>query len=144
MAHTYAANFIHCIFSTKERKPLIAAERMAGLYAYMGGIARSEGFTLVAAGGTADHVHLLFVLPATHTLAVAVQKLKGSSSRWMGPDFAWQEGYGAFSVSPSQAPTVKKYIENQEQHHRKRCFEEEFTMLLRNCGIEYGTRYVFG
>lgn len=144
MAHTYASNFIHCIFSTKERKPLIAADRMPDLYAYLGGIARSEGFSLIAAGGTADHVHLLFILPATQPLATVVQKLKGGSSRWMGPNFAWQEGYGAFSVSPSQVPVVKEYIRKQEQHHRKRHFEEEFTALLRSCGIEYDARYVFG
>jgi REP element-mobilizing transposase RayT len=144
MAHTYASNFIHCIFSAKDRKPLIATDRKADLYAYIGGIARSEGFSLVAAGGTADHVHLLFILPATQSLAVMVQKLKGSSSHWMGKGFSWQEGYGAFSVSPSQVSVVKRYIQGQEQHHRKQSFEEEFTMLLRNCGIEYDLRYVFG
>ncbi|HTW78334.1 MAG TPA: IS200/IS605 family transposase [Terracidiphilus sp.] len=144
MAHTYASNFIHCIFSTKDRKPLIAADRKADLHAYMGGIARSEGFALVAAGGTTDHVHLLFILPATQSLAAIVQKLKGSSSHWMGKGFSWQDGYGAFSVSPSQVSVVKTYILDQEQHHRKQSFEEEFTMLLRNCGIEYDPRYVFG
>jgi REP element-mobilizing transposase RayT len=144
MAHTYASNFIHCIFSTKDRKPLINADRKTELYAYLGGIARSEGFTLVAAGGTANHVHLLFILPAQHPLSRAVQKLKGSSSRWIGRDFCWQEGYGAFSVSPSQVPVVKKYIQNQERHHRKQNFEQEFITLLQNCGIAYDERYVFG
>jgi putative transposase len=144
MAHTYASNFIHCIFSAKDRRPLIAADRKADLYAYIGGIARSEGSSLVAAGGTANHVHLLFILPATQSLAVIVQKLKGSSSHWMGKGFSWQEGYGAFSVSPSQVSVVKTYIQRQEQHHRKQSFEEEFTTLLRNCGIEYDPRYVFG
>jgi len=144
MAHTYASNFIHCIFSTKERKPLIASDRKADLYAYIGGIARSEGFSLVAAGGTADHVHLLFILPATQTLATTVQKLKGSSSHWMGKGFSWQEGYGAFSVSASQVAVVKTYIQGQEQHHCKHSFEEEFTSLLRNCGIAYDPRFVFG
>jgi len=144
MAHTYASNFIHCIFSTKDRKPLISSDRMDGIYAYLGGVARGEGFTLVAAGGTANHLHLLFILPATYSLATAVQKLKGSSSRWMGKGFSWQEGYGAFSVSPSQVQVVRKYIQNQEQHHRKRSFEDEFVALLKNCGIEYDSRYVFG
>ena len=78
MAHTYASNFVHCIFSTKERKPLIASDRKADLYAYIGGIARSEGFSLVAAGGTADHVHLLFILPATQSLAAIVQNPSSS------------------------------------------------------------------
>lgn len=144
MAHTYASNFIHCIFSTNDRSPAIAAERMPELFAYLAGIAKGEGFVLVAAGGTADHIHILFVLPATYSLAHAVQKMKGSSSRWMGSGSSWQEGYGAFSVSPSQVPVVKKYIRNQEQHHRTRSFEEKFTALLRSCGIEYGARYVFG
>ena len=144
MAHTYASNFIHCIFSTKDRKPLIAADRKADLYAYFGGIARSEEFSLAAAGGTADHIHLLFILPATQSLAATVQKLKGSSSHWMGKGFSWQEGYGAFSVSPSQVPVVRAYIQNQEKHPRNPSFAEEFTALLRNCGIEYDPRYVFG
>jgi len=144
MAHTYANNLIHCIFSTKDRRPLIAADRTAELYAYLGGIARDEGFPLIAAGGTANHLHLLFALPATGSLAHAVQKLKGSSSRWMGHGFSWQEGYGAFSVSASQVEAVKEYIRNQEEHHRKRDFEQEFVTFLRNCRIEYDERYVFG
>ena len=144
MAHTYACNFIHCVFSTKERRLLIPAARATELYAYLGGIARGEGFSLIAAGGTANHVHLLFDLPAPSSLAHAVQKLKGSSSRWMGDGFSWQKGYGAFSVSPSQIEAVKEYIQNQEEHHRKRDFEQEFVALLRNCGIEYDERYVFG
>ena len=144
MAHTYASNFVHCIFSTKDRRPLIPAARTPELYAYLGGIARGEGLSLVAAGGTANHIHLLFILPATYSLSQAVQKLKGSSSRWMGRSFSWQEGYGAFSVSASQVQIVKKYIQNQEEHHRKRYFEEEFVTLLRSCGIEYDERYVFG
>ena len=78
MAHTYANNFIHCVFSTKDRQSLIPADRMAELYAYLGGIARGEGFSLIASGGTANHVHVLFVLPASYPLAHAVQKLKGS------------------------------------------------------------------
>jgi len=144
MAHTYASNLIHCIFSTKDRRPLIPAARTVELYAYLGGIARGEGFSLIAAGGTANHIHLLFVLPASYPLAHAVQKLKGSSSRWMGKGFSWQEGYGAFSVSPSQVPVVKKYLLNQEEHHRTHNFEQEFVALLRNCGIAYDERYVFG
>src|ERR1700684_3690563 len=120
MAHTYASNFIHCIFSTKDRRALIPVGRTEELYAYLDGIARGEGFDLMAAGGTTNHVHLLIALPATCALARAVQKLKGSSSKWMGEGFSWQEGYGAFSVSSSQLEVVKSYIRNQEQHHRRR------------------------
>jgi len=144
MAHTYASNFLHCIFSAKDRRPLIPAEKKSELFAYLGGIARGEGFSLIAAGGTDNHIHLLILLPASITLAVAVQKLKGSSSRWMGKGFSWQEGYGAFSVSPSQIEVVKRYIRDQERHHAKRSFEQEFVALLRGCGIAFDERYVFG
>lgn len=125
MAHTYASNFIHCVFSTKDRRSLIPEARTVELYAHLGGIARGEGLELISAGGTANHIHLLFTLPAPCSLANAVQKLKGSSSRWMGSRFSWQEGYGAFSVSPSQVETVKRYIDTQEEHHRKRNFEQD-------------------
>ena len=144
MPHTYASNIIHCVFSTKDRLSLIPSDRAAQLYAYLGGIARGEGLSFIAAGGTANHVHLLFTLPPSHTLAHAVQKLKGNSSRWMGSGFSWQEGYGAFSVSPSQVSVVKSYIQNQEEHHRKRNFEQEFVTLLRHCGIVYDENFVFG
>jgi hypothetical protein len=86
----------------------------------------------------------VFDLPALCALVHAVQKLKGSSSRWMGEGFSWPEEYGAFSVSPSLIEVVKEYIQNQEEHHRKRDFEQEFVALLRNCGIVYDERYVFG
>jgi len=144
MAHTYATNFIHCIFSTKERRPLIPLERTPSLYSYFGGIAEGEGFCLISAGGTANHVHLLIALSPRISLAVAIQKLKGSSSHWLGPEFSWQEGYGAFSVSPSQVPTVKRYLRNQEARHCKQSFENEFTSLLRSCGVEYDEHFVFG
>lgn len=142
IGHTYALNYIHCIFSTKERQPLIADRR--GLFGYLDGIAKGEGFALIEAGGTADHVHLLIELPATHRLAEALQKLKGASSKWMGAQFVWQQGYGAFSVSPSQVPVVREYIRNQEAHHQKRSFEAEFLALLRQCGVQYDERYVMG
>ncbi len=144
MGHVYARNFIHCIFSAKERQPLISPERLSGLCDYFGGIGKGEGFQVIEAGGTVDHVHLLLLLPAKYPLAQAVQKLKGASSHWMGPEFAWQEGYGAFSVSPSQVPVLRRYIRDQGEHHRKRNFEEEFVALLHHCGVEYDARHVFG
>jgi putative transposase len=144
MGRTYASNFIHCVFSTKNREPSLQPDRASELYAYLGGIAKGEGFTLVDAGGTDNHVHLLLLLPASCSLAQSMQKLKGSSSRWIGPGFSWQEGYRAFSVSPSQVETVKAYIRNQESHHRKRSFEQEFLALLQSCGLAYDVRYVFG
>ena len=144
MGHTYAKILIHCIFSTKERRPLISPDRRNALFAYLRAIAQGEGFRIIEAGGTADHLHLLLQLPAQCPLAQAIQKLKGGSSRWMGLDFAWQQGYGAFSVSPSQLAVVRRYIRNQEAHHRKRNFEQEFLTLLRHSGLEYDQRYALG
>jgi len=144
MAHTYSQNLVHCVFSTKERKPLIRPERQEQLWAYLFGIAKNEGLNLIATGGTANHVHILLALPPVVTLAQAVQKIKGNSSRWMGARFSWQEGYGAFSVSASQLSTVNAYIKNQAEHHKKRTFEEEFIALLKKYGLEYDPQFVFG
>jgi putative transposase len=113
----------------------------------MAGIAGNNGFLVLANGGMEDHAHLLIQLPATLALAKAVQLIKGSSSQWVGEhgwEFSWQEGYGAFSVSKSNINAVVKYIANQETHHRRITFENEFIALLDKHGIEYDPRYVFG
>jgi putative transposase len=146
MSHTHAANFVHCVFSTKERRDLISAELQEGLYAYLTGIADNLGFKILSAGGTSNHVHLLIGLPPALTLAEVVQKLKANSSRWFGENgvlFEWQKGYGAFSVSPSLLPTVQAYVRNQAEHHKKRSFEEEFLMLLKKSGVAYDAERLF-
>jgi len=147
MPHTYSQNYLHVVFSTKERRRLITKEFQPKLWSYMAGISRNNGFIVLANGGMEDHAHLLIQLPATLALAKAVQLLKGSSSKWVnehGREFSWQEGYGAFSVSKSNINAVVKYIANQETHHRKITFEDEFIALLEKHGIEYDPRYVFG
>jgi REP element-mobilizing transposase RayT len=146
MSHTYAANFVHCVFSTNGRRDLIPAELQEPLYAYLIGIAKNLGCKILAAGGTSNHIHLLIGLPASLTLAEVVQKLKANSSRWFGENgvrFEWQKGYGAFSVSPSLLATVQAYIRNQEEHHRKRSFEEEFRALLEKSGVAYDAERLF-
>jgi REP element-mobilizing transposase RayT len=146
MAHTYNANFVHCIFGTKDRKGTIPKELQEKLWAYLLGIANNLHIKTLAVGGTANHVHLLLGLPPTMTVAEAVQKLKANSSRWLGDQglsFQWQEGYGAFSVSPSLLDTVQAYIRNQEEHHRKRSFEEEFRALLDKSGVAYDAEQLF-
>ncbi len=146
MAHSYNANFVHCIFSTKERRNLIPQELQEQLWAYLLGIANNLKIKTLAIGGTGNHVHLLLGLPATMTLAEAMQKLKANSSRWLGEqgiEFQWQEGYGAFSVSPSLVETVKAYIRNQGEHHKKRSFEEEFRVLLDKSGVAYDAEKLF-
>jgi REP element-mobilizing transposase RayT len=140
---------MHCVFSTKERLPLITAQLEARLWPYLGGIARENKMKAIAIGGTADHLHALLSLPATISFAKAVQLIKGGSSKWIHDTFhehrkfAWQEGYGAFSVSPSQLEKTIAYIQRQKEHHRRRNFQEEFIDLLDKHGIEYDPRYMF-
>jgi len=146
MSHTHAANFVHCVFSTKERRDLIPTELQDRLYAYLIGIANNLGFKILAVGGTANHVHLLIGLPPSLTLSETLQKLKVNSSRWLGEnnvEFEWQKGYGAFSVSPSLLITVQAYIRNQAEHHRRRSFEEEFRALLDKSGVAYDAERLF-
>jgi putative transposase len=149
MPHSYVTSLMHCTFSTKERAPLIKPELELRLWPYIGGIARENRIKALAIGGTTDHVHMLLSLPATMSFAKAIQLIKGGSSKWIHDTFvkykkfAWQEGYGAFSVSVSQVDRTIDYINNQKDHHRKRTFEEEFIELLDKHGINYDRRYVF-
>ena len=147
MSHTYVQNHIHVVFSTKERRKLIQKQMQAKLWAYMAGIGRNHDFLVIANGGVEDHTHLLIQLPPTLALAKAVSLLKANSSGWMsehGIRFAWQEGYGAFSVSASNIDKVVRYIRDQEKHHRRRTFEQEFVAMLKKHGIEFDPKYVFG
>ena len=149
MAHTYCSSLFHCVFSTKERRGIIAPEVQPRLWAYMGGIARDVETTALAVGGTGDHVHLLLSLPTSLSLADAMRQIKSGSSRWMHetcgmPGFAWQEGYGAFSIGLSQVETTIAYITGQRGPHLKRDFQAEFLAMLRKHGIEYDPRYVWG
>jgi REP element-mobilizing transposase RayT len=141
MSHTHASVLVHCVFSTKQRINMIPDPE--ALWRYLAVVARDNNITMLAAGGTKNHAHLLPIVP----LAKAMKELKGSSSRWLhehGHKFVWQEGYGAFSVSQAQRQTVIDYISNQQEHHRKWSFEQEFMTLLRKSGMEYDPRFVFG
>ena len=147
MSHTYSQNHLHVVFSTKDRQKLIAPPMQPKLWRYMAGIARNHDFLVLANGGMEDHVHLLIQLPPMLALAKAVSLLKTNSSSWMsdhGMKFAWQQGYGAFSVSASNLSTVERYIANQAQHHRRKTFEDEFVGLLKKHGIPFDPKYVFG
>jgi putative transposase len=147
MGHTYATNVVHCVFSTKERAPLIPAERQERLWAYLLGIARNMQVPILAIGGVADHLHILISLPPSCNLAKVICDLKANSSRWLnetGVRFSWQEGYGAFSVSPSRIGAVQQYIRGQPEHHKRRNFEEEFLDLLRKSGVPFEPRHALG
>ena len=135
------------MFSTKDRAKTINEAVQPKLWAYIHGICKSEGIFVHAIGGTHDHLHCLIQLPATQTLAKAISAIQSNSSRWMRQAsrlFAWQEGYGAFRVSASLLPTVRRYIQNQKAHHRKMSFEDEFLALLRKHGVEYDPKFVLG
>jgi putative transposase len=148
MSHTYISSLIHCVFSTKNRRDLIAEEIQPQVWAFLGGIARKNGFKALIVGGIANHVHVLLSLPAVLPLSKAMQLIKGASSHWMNEnhtrDFAWQEGYGAFTVGISQKDQTISYIRRQPKHHRKRSFEEEFVTFLKKHGVEYDPQHVWG
>ncbi|MFL6232962.1 MAG: IS200/IS605 family transposase [Thermoanaerobaculia bacterium] len=134
MRNTYSKLNYHLIFSTKSRIPLIDKAFQDELYGYMGGILRGNGGVLLTAGGMPDHVHLLAGWGTSISVAKMLQLVKTNSSKWMNERpgrpigrFGWQEGYGAFSVSESQIAVVRKYILNQEEHHKKLSFREELS-----------------
>ncbi|MFT4586204.1 MAG: putative transposase [Candidatus Binatia bacterium] len=146
---SYISSYFHCVFSTKDRRPIIDADLRERLWPFLGGIARQNKMRALEIGGVEDHVHLLLSLPATMPIAKAMQLIKGGSSKWVHETFpeqrlfAWQVKYGAFSVSASQLDTVVRYIQGQEEHHRKQTFKEEFVTLLVKHGIEYDERYLW-
>jgi len=147
MSHSYAQNHIHLVFSTKNREKLLTQEFLPRLWAYTAAVCGNHDLLTFAVGGMEDHMHLLFRLPPSMPLSEAVALVKSNTSKWLGElgkDFAWQEGYGAFSVSSSHVDRVIRYIENQEAHHRKISFEDEFITLLKRHGMDYDPKYVFG
>lgn len=138
MSHTYTLNLLHVVFSTKNRSPLI--RNLDGLIKNLRGIARNKNIDVIAAGGTQNHVHLLLRIPPTRPVSESIRDLKANSSRYMSETsghFAWQDGYAAISVSPSQANAVRTYIDSQEDHHSRRTYEQEITRLLEGSGIPY-------
>jgi putative transposase len=136
---------MHCVFSTKDRRPFLTPAICKRLWPYLGGIARENGIRALAVGGMADHVHLLLSLPATISVSKAVQLLKGNSSKWLretfpelrAQDVRWQEGFAAFSIGISGVPETTRYIQSQEEHHRKKSFREEFEAFLKKHGFDY-------
>ena len=147
MSHSYLQNVLHIVFSTKERRKTIPKEFQPRLWSYVAGICQHSKIFVHAIGGMEDHIHCLVQVPATLAVAEALRTLKSNSSRWAGQEgceMEWQQGYGGFSVSASIVPTVVRYIQNQEKHHKKMTFEEEFLALLKKHGVKYDPKYVFG
>jgi REP element-mobilizing transposase RayT len=149
MAHTFTHLLTHIVFSTKERRPLLDADLKSRLFPYLGGIIRAHDGKALIINGPGDHVHILASLAAKHSLSDLMRELKADSSGWIHENipnqkmFAWQIGYGAFSVSHSNMAEVEKYIANQEEHHRNISFQEEFMVFLKKHEIQYDERFLW-
>jgi REP element-mobilizing transposase RayT len=137
---------MHCVWATKDRRPLIKPDLQERLWPYLGGIARENKMKALAIGGVEDHVHMLVSIPSMLSVAKSVQILKGSSSKWVHDtfreqwDFEWQEGYGAFSIGVSGIEDTSQYILNQAEHHQRKTFQEELEVFLKKHGMEYVER----
>ena len=149
MGQSLTRNYLHIIFSTKHRHPLIKDPEQAELYSYIGGICNNLECTPIKIGGYSDHINILCLLSKKIALMKLLEEIKSHSSKWMKTkdvglkNFYWQNGYGAFSVNPSQVKIVCEYIENQKEHHSKKTFQEEYRLFLKNYNVEYDERYVW-
>lgn len=149
MPQSFCSSLFHCVFSTKNRRRLITPTLQEHLWPYLGGIARKNRMKALAVGGIEDHIHIMLSLPSTMDVAKACQLIKGGSSKWIHDtfpehqDFAWQFGYGAFSIGISQVDDTIAYINSQREHHRRRTFQEGFLAFLKKHEIEYDPRYIW-
>lgn len=149
MSHTFHQLRYHLVFSTKDRQPLIQQGWEYRLHAYFGTVLESKGAGLIVAGGIGDHIHLLLWAKPVHAPADLVKTLKANSSRWVSetfgePEFAWQTGYGIFTVSHSVMPSILEYIRGQREHHRKFTFQEEFREMLRRSEMAWVEEHAWG
>ena len=148
MSGKYLSLNVHFTWSTARREPWIETAIRKDLFAFIGGILNNKNAKLISAGGIFDHIHLYASLPSTISIADFVNVVKSNSSRWVHESFshlrgfAWQEGYGAFTVSESQLSKVRRYIERQEEHHRSVSFLDEFKTLLKAHGLRFDERYL--
>ncbi len=149
MPQSYCNLLYHVVFSTRDWNPWIDSELAALLYPYLGAAIRDEGGIAILINGMPDYVHILMKLRQDHSVADVVRAIKSNSSGWIHKTradmkgFAWQAGYGAFTVSASQVSRVKAYIANQQEHHRTKSFKEEFVGFLKAQGIEFDPEYVW-
>lgn len=150
MAQSLAKVLLHAVFSTKDRRPFLKKpDARMEVHSYLGGILANRDCQPLIVGGVEDHVHLLFVMSRTHTVADVIRELKRSSTNWIKAEipamgeFAWQSGYGIFSIGVSQEDAARNYIATQEEHHRKVSFQDEFRRLLEKYKMAYDERYVW-
>ncbi len=149
MANTYTQIHIHAVFAVQNRACMIKNHWQDDLYKYISGIVKNNNHKLLIINGMQDHIHMLFGMRPTQSLSDLMQDVKGYSSKWINKkgfvqgEFSWQFGYGAFSYAKSDLPNVIEYIKNQQQHHKKKSFTEEYMSLLQEFGIDYDEKYIF-
>ena len=150
MPQSLAQIYLHIVFSTKGRRAYLQNPQLRDeLHHYLGGACRNQGSPSLIVGGVADHIHILCRLSRTYSVSDLVKELKRESSVWLKTkspllaDFHWQDGYGAFSISPGHVPLLRTYIAGQEEHHNKETFQDEFRRLLKLYEVEYDERYVW-
>ena len=149
MPNTYTQIYIHYVFAVQNRANLIQPKWKDDLQKYMNGIIEQQGHKLLQIGGMPDHIHALVSMNSKQSPSDLMFHVKRSSSLWINKNrfvmgkFSWQEGYGAFSYGKSQIPQIANYIQNQEKHHKKHTFREEYLEILKKFDVEYDERYVF-
>lgn len=149
MPQSLSKLYVHIVFSTKNREQVISREIEEELFSYLGGICKSLECNPLQVGGYRDHVHILCLLSKKVTLVKLIEDVKSSSSKWIKTkdekfsNFYWQRGYGAFSVSPTEIEVVKNYIQNQEEHHKTKSYQDEFRAFLKKYNIDYNEDYVW-
>ena len=149
MAQSLSRILLHVVFSTKNRKRSIASDLAESLHAYLAGACRALGSEAYRVGGTEDHVHIACTLPRTLTVSKLLEEMKKTSSAWFKSKdsrcqgFAWQAGYGAFSLGQSQLAALVQYIDTQQEHHRSTSCEEELLAFFKRYGVEYDERYLW-
>lgn len=149
MANTYTQIYIHIVFAVKGRQNLVSKDWKDELYKYITGIITNEGQKLIAINGISDHIHILIGLKPDKSLSDLVRDIKANSSRfinersWINGKFEWQTGFGAFSYNHSQLTNVISYIQNQEKHHKKKTFKEEYVEFLKSFDVDYKNEYIF-
>ena len=150
MANTYTSLYYHLVFSTKNRVAYLSPEIEQRVWAYMGGVMRHHNMTALQIGGVDDHIHALIGAPPTASPSQIAQYLKGDSSKWIHDTFphlsvfAWQQGYGAFTVSKSGLDAVTRYIQRQREHHQKQTFQDEYLEFLKKHYVSYDEKYLWG
>lgn len=149
MPQSLSKNYIHLIFSTHDRTDLMPKDRLSEIFSYISGVLSHNDCPTICVGGIQNHIHILFILSRKMALSDAVRLVKSNTSKWINDNrisqfhFNWQNGFGAFSVSQSQIETVRKYILNQEEHHHKMSFKDEYRKFLDAYGLEYNEQYMW-